>query len=474
MPVRLDTRSEVIMLWRYPTPYYLWRLRELHQIAIGDPPSERVIVDERLSDPSKAAEAYERSLGCLFADLLLMHELAFERHCEQMYDFAAKNGLDGLEAPLITSLLNLRETGQLWFRGASLLRDLPFPASAAAGKGRLPTLDRTSGRFSFPQTDLVRDAVNAVIDTLSPGLTAPSGSYNGRTGRAGSGAAPVGNPPAMSRMDRELMERGADSNAGSHTNFCDAVGKAVTGTIAGGVAASGAALGGTIGAGGGPPGAIIGAVIGGTIGTAVGIFITEYFDTTETTTAWCEAVLKDDETDEETWPLPDSADTGLTPSDEDMARAVLRQGWAKRPTVDGSATTMGGQPVFIRSIEGLINPDDGDMSVLGPATDDKQFVDPRTWIMGSPRSPAAPAAPSVVRAPDKMTVSFEAAGRGTVKVAVGAGETVPVNVNTVNANAASTTGVATSPTGVYRNLGTAVGELESALDGLRIIVEGRR
>jgi hypothetical protein len=429
MPVEIEPITSSYAFYRYRVPWCWWRLHELHLIAVGEKPDTLEVVDPTITQ-AKAQIAYQNALGCMMGEMLLADRTRFEQLVGSALEFAESQGLPGLEAPLLSGLLGIDRNASRQARSvAERISDVlgtNWSIPPAGGMPSFPVVDRSHGRVSFFEPGAVGSAVAAVAGWLN-------GPDAGFGGLGGFGYGFSDSTPAFNGFASRMGQLSADTGTAGVTDFCRAFG-AFAGTLVTAVfAAAGAEVGGTFG---GPPGAVIGGIIGAAIGEGIraGKQLDENFAgaCTQMTTpaAPIPTDTPSDDSDEsgeepgtatpDSMPNPTADDTGLQPTELEIARALATRDFNRTPDRNGN-TFLAGEPVVIRSSGAA-----GDSTVTDP-TDSKvtgvdwtyrKWVDPRTTIEATIKNGWAPATPSVLVAPDLAGVALVNVGAGSRAIEV--------------------------------------------------------
>lgn len=357
----VDHPSRQHLLFRHRPPWCWWRLRELHLVATGQRPAVFQVLDPSIKDVY-APLAYENAAGASMAVQALLNHRNLDALMNDLADFLESVGIDGLEPLLLSGLfglegINLTRPGRTSTldRLSQILRNSPVPAPIAGGLAAFPVVDRNRSRVHFYRSD----DISQLLSDVGPWL---SGVDAGMGGLGGFGYGTGG--PIFNSFKSRLDQVSAQTDVSRA--FCQALG--VTAGIGVNLQSIGLGVlvfglvgglaGGEFGPGGAALGGAAGAFVGGVVGWQIGEGLNDLFETEEVVTQTCDGAFAEDpeddpqvtDTDEEEMPNPTSEETGLTPTDIQIAIAVARLNAAKR--VDPNQTIMAsGEPVVVSSPE---------------------------------------------------------------------------------------------------------------------------
>lgn len=357
----IDEAGQQDLLFRHKPPWCWLRLRELHLVASGKRPAHLQVLDPSIKDKF-AQRAYENALGASMATQAFLDGRNLDAMMNSMADFLEAHGIDGLEPLLLSGMfglegINLRRPGRTTTleRLAQVLLNSPLPQPIAGGIGKIPIVDRAGGRIHFYRSD----GISQMLSNVAPWL----GGVNAGMGGVGGFGYDSGGPIFNSFRDG-LSQRSAETSASGSfcAGFGAGVGKAIESvffSVGGAFGSSwGASFGALTGPLGGLPGAYVGFALGGLLGDELGRDVVDKSEVVDLATQACNGIFAEDPEEDpevtdpgtEEMPNPTSEETGLTPTDIQIAIAVARINAAKR--VDPNQTIIvGSDPVIVSSLE---------------------------------------------------------------------------------------------------------------------------
>jgi hypothetical protein len=396
----VDEPTRQLLLFRHRPPWCWLRLQELHLVSSGQRPASFQVLHSSIRD-EHASLAYENALGSFMAmQAALQRYQSLDALMNQMADFMESHGIDGLEAPLLSGMFGLeglgirekyRHTSTL-DRLAQLLRNSGLPMPIAGGLTTISVVDSVGGRISFFTSDGISQMLADLDPWLSGGVDAGMGGVGG-LGYGDSG-------PVFNSFKTRLGELSAETDASG--GFCSGFGAGASNLLlSAGYTYVHMSLAPV------PSNVFWPLFWSGALGEVGDVLVSEQRSFIEFFTQSCldwvssdpdeEPAAPDEEEDAGTMPNPNPEETGLTPTDIQIARAVARLNAAKRVNPEEQKIFVGVEPVIVSSPgvkrKTIINPGYDPILTLGPGTplDD-------IWVVPRPGGPVLGRSASLVRA----------------------------------------------------------------------------
>jgi hypothetical protein len=221
MPTTItERRRRQIFVFYHKSSWAFLRIRELHLVASGQRPQTLQVLDPTIRD-EYAPLAYENALASFMAMQSLLNYRNLDALMNQLADFVESNGIEGLEAPLLSGMFglegpNLQRPGRTSTldRLSQVLRNSPMPQPIAGGLSAFPVVDRVGGRINFYTSDGISQLLSDV-DSWLGGVDAGMGGVGcfGYGARGG---------PVFNSFKTRLGELSAATQASSR--FCSGYG----------------------------------------------------------------------------------------------------------------------------------------------------------------------------------------------------------------------------------------------------------